>query len=80
MANTSLLSAFERMWQHIITIVNSKADKSHEHTDTLSDINSLQNSVSALEAKTQYSVLPITEDEYNALGTYDPYTIYIIEV
>lgn len=80
MANTSLFSAFERMWQHIITIVNSKADKSHEHTNISSDITSLQNSVSALEAKTQYRILPITEDEYNTLGTHDPYTIYIIEV
>lgn len=80
MANTSLFSAFERMWQHIITIINSKADKSHEHIDISSDITSLQNSVSALEAKTQYRILPITEDEYNALDTHDPYTIYIIEV
>lgn len=52
MANTSILAAFERMWQHTVTILNSKADKIHEHSDILSNVNSLQNSVSALETKT----------------------------
>lgn len=31
MANTSIFAAFERMWQHIIVIFNSKADASHTH-------------------------------------------------
>lgn len=80
MANTSILAAFERMWQHTVTILNSKADKIHEHSDILSNVNSLQNSVSALETKTQYTILPITQNEYDALGTKNPNTLYVIEV
>ena len=29
MANASILAAFERMWQHIVLKLNTKADKSY---------------------------------------------------
>ena len=33
MANTSILAAFERMWQHVSTLVSSKANVDHSHDD-----------------------------------------------
>ena len=32
MANTSILAAFERMWQHVVNALNDKSDISHKHT------------------------------------------------
>lgn len=29
MANTSILAAFERMWQHVLIVINNKADVSY---------------------------------------------------
>lgn len=34
MANTSLLAAFERMWQHVTYALSGKSDISHNHNDT----------------------------------------------
>ena len=31
MANTSILAAFERMWQHVVAVVGNKADVTHTH-------------------------------------------------
>ena len=31
MANTSILAAFERMWQHIVIALNEKSDTTHNH-------------------------------------------------
>ena len=31
MANTSILAAFERMWQHVVVALSGKADKEHTH-------------------------------------------------
>ena len=33
MTNPSLVAAFERMWQHIISILHTKADADHNHDD-----------------------------------------------
>ena len=33
MTNTSILAAFERMWQHVITKISTKADVAHNHND-----------------------------------------------
>lgn len=33
MANTSLIAAFERMWQHVVAALGSKSDVSHIHDD-----------------------------------------------
>lgn len=33
MANTSMKFAFERMWQHILSEINNKADIEHTHDD-----------------------------------------------
>ena len=34
MANQSILAAFERMWQHIVSALSNKADAEHDHDDT----------------------------------------------
>lgn len=33
MANTSILAAFERMWQHVTNALGKKSDISHNHDD-----------------------------------------------
>lgn len=33
MANTSILAAFERMWQHVVAALGNKSDISHNHDD-----------------------------------------------
>ena len=33
MANTSILAAFERMWQHVVVALGSKSDLDHDHND-----------------------------------------------
>ena len=33
MANTSILAAFERMWQHVVAVVGNKSDLDHTHDD-----------------------------------------------
>lgn len=33
MTNTSILAAFERMWQHVIAKIDTKADVAHNHDD-----------------------------------------------
>ena len=33
MANSSIYAAFERMWQHVTTAVNKKADANHSHNE-----------------------------------------------
>jgi hypothetical protein len=33
MANTSILAAFDRMWQHVVSALNKKSDISHNHND-----------------------------------------------
>lgn len=31
--NSSILAAFERMWQHIVSALATKADTNHKHND-----------------------------------------------
>jgi hypothetical protein len=33
MANTSILAAFERMWQHVVVRLNNKSDIDHTHSE-----------------------------------------------
>lgn len=33
MANQSIYNAFERMWQHVVSILNNKSDSNHTHDD-----------------------------------------------
>lgn len=33
MANTSILNAFNRMWQHVVLALNDKSDSDHNHND-----------------------------------------------
>lgn len=39
MANQSIYSAFERMWQHVVTALGKKADKTHAHDWTAIESN-----------------------------------------
>ncbi len=64
------------------------------HVHVVDDVNGLQNSlntiqgdigvleqdISGLKEKTNYTILPITQYEYDALTTVDNNTLYIIEV
>ena len=34
MTNPSIIAAFERMWQHVLAAVETKADSGHLHNDT----------------------------------------------
>lgn len=40
MANTSILAAFERMWQHVLAVLSNKSDAGHGHN--IEDVNGLQ--------------------------------------
>jgi hypothetical protein len=63
MANTSILAAFERMWQHVVAVLGSKADINHNHDDiyyTESEIDSkLSNKASSSH---NHSASEITSD------------------
>mgnify|MGYP003293975293 CR=1 FL=1 len=51
MANTSIYAAFERMWQHIIAKLGTKADMYHNHDDmyyTETEIDAMIEDVSAV--------------------------------
>lgn len=64
------------------------------HTHTVDDVNNLQNTLDTIQSdvdgleqtvadlvrETQYNIVPITQDEYDALTTVDENTLYIIEV
>lgn len=68
------------------------SDINHTHTvsdidilqDTLdsmqSDVNILEQTVDDLIENASYNILPITQNEYDALITKDENTLYIIEV
>lgn len=36
MANTSIYTAFERLWQHVVAALGNKADVNHTHTEIVS--------------------------------------------
>ena len=45
MANTSILAAFERMWQHVVAALSNKSDKGHIHSiDNITNLQSTLNS------------------------------------
>ena len=52
MANTSILAAFERMWQHVANALSAKSDTGHKHD--ISDVEDLQ---STLDNKTVVKVV-----------------------
>ena len=52
MANTSIYNAFERMWQHVLTAIGTKADAVHDH-DNKYDSKGAANS--ALESAKAYA-------------------------
>lgn len=50
------------------------------HTHSVSEVDGLQDTLDGLVSQSQYTILPITQDEYDALTTVDENTLYIIEV
>lgn len=48
--------------------------------DMQKDIDALEQTVADLEEGTLFNIVPITQDEYNALTNIDEKTLYIIEV
>ena len=58
MANASILAAFERMWQHIVSALNKKSDLSHSHV--ISEIPDLQEQ---LEKITQVQIVTWESDD-----------------
>ena len=51
MPNTSILAAFERMWQHTVDELNDKSNVNHTHADlaTISSLNELDSNFQNLE-------------------------------
>jgi hypothetical protein len=59
----------------------SDVDTLKDTLDTVqSDINTLEQTVEGLGERVQYNIMPITQEEYDALTTVDENTLYIIEV
>lgn len=46
MANTSILAAFERMWQHTVAALGNKANADHTHA--ISDVTELQTTLDTM--------------------------------
>ena len=58
MANASIKAAFERMWQHITSVLNNKSDSDHSHI--ISDVTDLQEH---LDEKTEVQIITSTDTE-----------------
>lgn len=60
MANTSILNAFERMWQHVVVALGKKSDLNHNHDDlyyTETETNEL------LAQKSQVQIIAWEDDD-----------------
>lgn len=66
MANTSILAAFERMWQHVITLVSNKSDSNHNHNDIYFTEEKLNEKLSS-KADTTHN----HDNDYDAKGASD---------
>lgn len=51
MANTSILAAFERMWQHVVTALNGKSDLSHDHNSLYYTENEINTKLSSIRSE-----------------------------
>ena len=86
MANTSILAAFERMWQHVSAALGGKADKSHSHkvsdvsdvTVTATEINYLSGVTSNVQ--TQLNTLPKKMQTTNISAAPTDYNSYPVNV
>ena len=82
----SKLSYFLTKLQTVFSAINhthkvADVNNLQNTLDTIqSDVDSLEQTVSDLVREAQYNIVPITQDEYDALTTVDENTLYIIEV
>jgi hypothetical protein len=67
MANTSILNAFERMWQHITIALNNKSDANHNHDDVYYQKVEIDNK---LESKADVSDIPDALSDLTADSTH----------
>ena len=58
MANTSILAAFERMWQHVVARLGDKANIDHDHEEYETKIN-VENKLNEAKAYTDTAILNI---------------------
>ena len=68
MANTSIKAAFERMWQHVITKIEEKADIDHTH-DVVASATHATTADSATKATTASSATKATQDASGSVIT-----------
>jgi len=60
--------------------INEVETLSSSISNIQSDIDNLEDTVANLSTNSQYTIRPITQDEYDALTSVDENTLYIIEV
>ncbi len=92
MANTSILVAFERMWQHVVSALSGKSDISHSHDDMYYTESEIDNKVSAIntsitnttntklaEAKKYTDEALVTANEYTDNKTADLASVSVVD-
>ncbi len=60
MANSSLYAAFERMWQHMVAVFNTKADVDHNHDDVYCTQTDIDDTLAT-------EINPITDEEIDTI-------------
>lgn len=66
MTNTSILAAFERMWQHVVTLVSNKSDLNHNHDDIYFTESEINTKLSGKANASHGNHVPATETADNA--------------
>lgn len=61
MANTSILAAFERMWQHVVAALANKSDTNHVHIASEVGADASGSAANALSSANAYTDAEITE-------------------
>lgn len=71
MANSSILSAFERMWQHVVVALNNKSDINHSHNDIYYTELEIDNKVSTLNTtlNNKQDAITGTSGQFVVIGT-----------
>ena len=73
MANSSILSAFERMWQHTVNALSNKSDITHTHTAAEVGADQVGSAAAALSLAETYTDEKISshthDDKYEPLGS-----------
>lgn len=66
MANTSILAAFERMWQHVVAALGNKSDISHTHDDKYYTESEIDSKLSGKANASHGNHVPAIETANNA--------------